>query len=226
MEGWLGEGLSLEEIGRRVDRHPSTVSYWLKKHGLRPAGRTTYAPRGGLEREALAALVDDGLSSREMADRLGVSLGTVRHWLGRYGLRTVRSGGITRARRDDRERFDDTCATHGQTEFIVRTDGFTQCRACRSEAVVRRRRRVKHDLVLAAGGSCALCGYDACMAALQFHHVDPSTKTFQLGGRGISRAWDVLLAEAAKCVLLCANCHAEVESGYRDLPATMTRPLP
>jgi hypothetical protein len=29
---------------------------------------------------------------------------------------------------------------------------------------------------------------------------------------------DTMRAEARKCVLLCANCHAEVESGLIDLP--------
>ena len=223
LEALLAEGMSLERIGRHVERHPSTVSYWLKKHGLQAVGRTTYAARGGIEREALSSLVADGLSSREIAAGLGVSQGTVRHWLARYGLRTARSGLTTRSRRADRERFTDVCEIHGATVFVVRADGFTGCRQCRSEAVVRRRRRVKRLLVEEAGGGCALCGYDACMAALQFHHVDPSTKRFDVGGRGSSQAGAVLRTEVAKCVLLCANCHAEVESGYVDLPATMTR---
>lgn len=34
LEECLGEGLSLEAIGKRVGKHESTVSYWLKKHGL------------------------------------------------------------------------------------------------------------------------------------------------------------------------------------------------
>lgn len=34
-EEMLGGGLSLAEIGRRVDRHEATVAYWMQKHGLR-----------------------------------------------------------------------------------------------------------------------------------------------------------------------------------------------
>ena len=217
LEGWLTEGLSLEEIGRRVGRHPSTVSYWLKKHGLEAVGRTTYAARGGIDEATLTLLVEEGLSSREIALRLGVSQGTVRHWLRRYALTTLRGGVTRRPRREDRLRFTDVCTLHGATEFVVRTDGFTTCRRCRSDAVVQRRRRVKQQLVLEAGGACAMCGYDACAAALQFHHLDPSTKRFDVGSRGLTRSWEALRAEAAKCVLLCANCHAEVESGYTDL---------
>jgi hypothetical protein len=46
--------------------------------------------------------------------------------------------------------------------------------------VAERRRRVKRVLVEEAGGCCAACGYDACVAALQFHHLDPPTKSFAL----------------------------------------------
>jgi hypothetical protein len=63
-----------------------------------------------------------------------------------------------------------------------------------------------------------LCGYDRCSAALTFHHVDPSTKKFGIAAGGLARALSKLREEAAKCVLLCANCHAEVEAGISSLP--------
>ena len=63
-----------------------------------------------------------------------------------------------------------------------------------------------------------ICGYARCIAALEFHHVDPSTKRFPISLKGVARAFDTVRAEAAKCVLLCANCHAEVEAGISILP--------
>lgn len=62
------------------------------------------------------------------------------------------------------------------------------------------------------GGACARCGYQRSIAALQFHHVDPQTKRFGLG-RAMSSSMEALREEAQKCILLCANCHAEVEHG-------------
>ena len=78
---------------------------------------------------------------------------------------------------------------------------------------MRRRRRVKGILVEEAGGCCRLCRYDRCLAALQFHHLDPSAKQFGVGQDGVARSIERLRAEVRKCILLCSNCHAEVESG-------------
>jgi len=40
-----------------------------------------------------------------------------------------------------------------------------------------------------------------------------------LAKRGFTRSIEKMRAEAAKCVLLCSNCHAEVEAGIATLPA-------
>jgi hypothetical protein len=80
------------------------------------------------------------------------------------------------------------------------------------------RRRVKQTLVAEAGGRCILCGYDRCVRALEFHHVDPATKRFGVALRGVARSLERARAEAAKCVLLCSNCHMEVEAGLASVP--------
>lgn len=73
-------------------------------------------------------------------------------------------------------------------------------------------------LVQEAGGRCRLCGYSRSPGALVFHHVDPGSKSFGLGQAGLCRSLARARAEAAKCLLLCANCHAEVETGVAVLP--------
>src|SRR4051794_5013008 len=69
----------------------------------------------------------------------------------------------------------------------------------------RRRLRRKKDLVEAAGGRCMDCGYIGAPAVMDFHHRDPSTKEFALAD--FSGSLKRLLTEAAKCDLICANCH-------------------
>jgi hypothetical protein len=60
------------------------------------------------------------------------------------------------------------------------------------------------------GGRCSVCGYRRNYAALEFHHVDPMQKVFQLDMRSLANLrWTQVLDEAGKCQLLCSNCHAE-----------------
>lgn len=71
----------------------------------------------------------------------------------------------------------------------------------------KRRLRRKAELVAAAGGQCVDCRYATCLAALEFHHCDATTKEFGVGN--FSGSFERLLAEVAKCDLLCANCHRQ-----------------
>jgi hypothetical protein len=218
LKHWLDEGLSLPEIGILVNRDPSTVGYWVQKYGLVANGRGTHAPRGGLTREQLQPLVESGATLAEMAAELERSPNTVRYWLKKLGMQTQNRRGPRPGRVQGPLELTMRCAHHGLiTFFLSRSDGIYRCKRCRAEAVTRRRRKVKAILVEEAGGRCALCGYDRCVAALQFHHVDPSTKSFGLSRKGVTRGLDVLREEAAKCTLLCANCHAEVEGGFAAL---------
>lgn len=63
---------------------------------------------------------------------------------------------------------------------------------------------------MAMGGKCTKCGYRKNLAALTFHHNDPTLKELQLDRRIMSNYnMERLIAEVAKCTLLCSNCHAE-----------------
>jgi transposase-like protein len=66
----LAEGRSIESIARDAGRPASTVAYWVNKHGVVSAHATRHAPRGGIPRERLQALVEQGLSIRAMAAEL------------------------------------------------------------------------------------------------------------------------------------------------------------
>jgi transposase-like protein len=215
LKAQLEAGKSLEQIGREVGKDHSTVGYWVKKHGLVANGRALYAPRGGVTRTRLQELVNSGLTIAGIARELELSESTVSYWLRRYGLTTARARRTLTFSADGAVYGD--CRRHGWAEFVLRkTDGYYRCARCRSEHVMRRRRRVKAILVEEAGGACRRCGYDRYVGALEFHHLDPRTKSFSLSHRGVTRSIAAARAEARKCILLCANCHAEIEGGIVD----------
>jgi len=146
----LAAGDSYEAIAREFDRHPSTVSYWARRHGLSSAHVTVHSARGGLDRDALATLVAAGLSTREIAARVERSQATVRHWLRVYGLRTR---GWRRPTHEETYETNRVCAVHGPTTFVRygRSDHL-RCLQCRRQRVSDRRRRIKSILLAEAGG--------------------------------------------------------------------------
>lgn len=114
------------------------------------------------------------------------------------------------------------CERHGRTEFAFYSRGPGKgrkwsCKRCVGEAVTRRKQKLKRMLVDEAGGCCAVCGYDRCIVNLTFHHVDPTTKSFAMS-MAVGRSIAAFLEEAKKCVLVCANCHGEIETGLIESP--------
>lgn len=65
-------------------------------------------------------------------------------------------------------------------------------------------------LKLERGGKCEKCGYCKNQKILQFHHLDPLTKLFEVSSRYKSKKLEDLILEADKCQLLCPNCHYEI----------------
>jgi transposase len=221
LEARLRAGRSIESIAAEVDRDPSTVAYWVNKHGLVSRHASKHAPTGGIEREVLEALLAEGLSLRAMAERLGMSYTTVRHWLKKFGLQTQRGRRLElsrRAREEGALEVSLECPRHGVSLHRRRADYQSfRCLACRSEAVLAARRRIKTILVAEAGGRCAKCGYDRDVRALHFHHRDPETKAFAISRQGMTFSLESAREEAAKCDLVCANCHAEIETALAGL---------
>ena len=73
------------------------------------------------------------------------------------------------------------------------------------------RRRRKENLIRVLGSCCSLCGYNKCVGALEFHHIEPENKTYQLSSGNCHKIEDDL-EEAKKCILLCSNCHREIHT--------------
>jgi 5-methylcytosine-specific restriction endonuclease McrA len=159
----------------------------------------------------------------EIAAEVDLSKTTVRLWLGRYDLKTrnkvgPRIGEETKlAKEAGRAEMVTECLRHGATTYVMEGRGYYRCQRRRSEHIAQHRRRLKEMLVAEAGGSCRLCGYDRFLGALQFHHLDPSAKRLGISANGLTLSVEAVRQEAMKCVLLCSNCHAEVEGGVRQV---------
>ena len=85
------------------------------------------------------------------------------------------------------------------------------------EVLKNRRYRIKKLLVEYKGNKCKICGYNKCLSALEFHHLNPETKDFTIAYNQKYSNLDSLKREVDKCILVCANCHREIHAGIIDL---------
>lgn len=111
-------------------------------------------------------------------------------------------------------------------ELVGRQQRFCSAACKNSYHVDARRKKLKEMAVEHKGGKCELCGYDRCIQALTFHHIDPTQKDFTISASGHTRSWNKLRRELNKCIMLCANCHAEVHAGVVSRYADKAEMLP
>lgn len=69
---------------------------------------------------------------------------------------------------------------------------------------------IRRKLIDAKGGKCQHCSVIGINDIFAFHHIDESTKLFNIDAKACNGYHiDRLQAEADKCLLLCHNCHSE-----------------
>ena len=133
-----------------------------------------------------------------------------------FGSRNNRNADTRR-----RDVADVVCVTCGRLQRPAQTKG----RECWTCAYTRRGGHRLDCVHAAVGDACWLCGYTrgpAGRRVLDFHHVRPAEKLFSLDRRHlINLAWRRVVAELRKCVLLCANCHREVEAKLVETDAVL-----
>lgn len=119
--------------------------------------------------------------------------------------------------------------------FLPRRQGGNLQRFCSKRCQVldmNRKRRIRHPDRIKVGlrrlaakrradwraymatQRCAKCGENH-PAVLDHHHIDRATKRFPVANWSQHRL-AVVMAEAAKCVVLCANCHRKLEWDKRQ----------
>ena len=106
-----------------------------------------------------------------------------------------------------------TCLICGK-EFQPKSSSANQrtcCYECMPEGQQLKRGDFLAKIKQQRGGYCQKCGYNKCLKALEFHHLNPSQKDFTISNDHF-RLKDAI-EESKKCILICANCHRELHDG-------------
>lgn len=168
-----------------------------------------------MEKEILIEYINAGLSIGEISKLVSKGKTTVRYWLEKYELKTdklsFKDKGII-------DYGDSRCCIKCNedkpiSEFYQRRGkegGSVYCKKCTSVQTLERQRLFKQQVIEYKGGCCEQCGYDKYQGALEFHHLDPNEKDFnisQVKGNTINYK---IKKELDKCILVCSNCHREI----------------
>lgn len=110
---------------------------------------------------------------------------------------------------------DSTVCPEHNIDFKIGKTGKKYCKQCNNDAVSKVRMNRKIECILYKGGKCIKCGYDKCLSALEFHHLDPNEKDFGISNSDRT-SFEILKPELDKCVLLCSNCHRETHEELKN----------
>lgn len=166
-----------------------------------------------MEKEELEKMIESGMSSRDMTRETGKSQTSISYWLKKWGLKTSPKLYST-------EYNCKHCGEKNPDNFYGHYKG--TCKKCFNKTQTNKFREVRRLIVLENGGECKICGYSKYIGALEFHHLDPSKKDLSYQS---SKCWSIerIRKEVSGCVLLCSNCHREIEAGITELPNCISR---
>jgi hypothetical protein len=97
----------------------------------------------------------------------------------------------------------------------------SKCNTCRNTSKAEKRKQNRRLWKIRYGGKCIKCGYEKCLAALDFHHREPDWKDYDPGTlynmynpeTAFPENVQLVVAELEKCDLICSNCHREIHWG-------------
>ena len=184
-------------------------------------------------KEKIIKLRKEGKSYGEIKKYLGCSSGYIAEICKSIGMNNIGLDSSKKLTDDEIKELKEYYKTHTKKEtalkFKVSETTVTKYKECKREELTEEERKIKNyqhvkyfrnrtkeRAVEYKGGKCLICGYNRCINAFDFHHLDPKEKDFAISGN-CNRAWEKVKSELDKCVMLCSNCHREVHAGLVKL---------
>jgi predicted transcriptional regulator len=180
-------------------------------------------------KEKILELRKKGFKINEIVKELGCAKSTVSYHINNNGLgykkvitdsliSEINNYYLTHTKIETAKHFGISCSsvsTYTKNKKISLTQ--EEKKRNRVKSVTKRRQKIKQLSIEYKGGCCQKCGYNKCIAALEFHHLDPNEKDFLISRKGYSISWERVKKELEKCILVCSNCHREIHEEYRIL---------
>jgi hypothetical protein len=171
-----------------------------------------------MEYEFLKKYVEENKTIREISLLENKSFTTIRYWLKKHKLKT---NGVCYKNQTKKEyngfRYCPMCGEDKKLDDFYSRRGqkgmSTYCKVCTNKHTLDRQKSIKKKALIYKGGCCEVCGYSKCESALEFHHLNPNEKDFNISSiRQLSNFTEKIKNELDKCILVCSNCHREIHS--------------
>lgn len=181
-------------------------------------------------REEILKLKQEGKTSKEISNILNIGLGTVGYYFSILNLQKekltedniVKIKNLYNERNTLKQISNSLNIDYNLIKNYIKNNKIKKpkindldLKKQKSNHVINWKRRKKEELVLYKGGKCEKCGYNKCIEALEFHHLNPLEKDFTISGSNLKI--ETLKKEVDKCILVCANCHREIHSNIRKI---------
>lgn len=177
-----------------------------------------------MDKEYLLELIDNGLSTYKISEITNKSQTTVRYWLKKFNIKTNNqsfTNGYNKEKIDAARCKNKKCTSCGVVLTLENTYKsksrkilVSTCKKCSAKAAKERWQSSKKRAVEYMGGKCVKCGYDKCIDALEFHHINPKEKDKNFSNLKLKK-WEIQKKELDKCICVCANCHREIHYELR-----------
>jgi len=167
-----------------------------------------------ITKELLEELLNQGFSTNEVGKQLGYTGAGIRYHMNKYDLHSDHKSIQNKPKTPIIAGTKECGKCHNilpvEDFYIRKNEALTSyCKKCNYKEQHSLLKRRKIEILSKFGNKCSICGYNKCIAALEFHHIDPKEKEFSLGNAKTTNL-DRLLLEMNKCILVCSNCHKEI----------------
>lgn len=166
----------------------------------------------------------EGKSQRQIAKDMKLSQTTVKYYIKKYSIEKNESNLSKFELSKDEKQCPRCKSTKKLSEFYFQSykkgrnsRHGSWCKDCMSKQVIDRQQRYKQEAIQYKGGKCIMCGYKTYQGALEFHHIDPTQKDFEISKFSKHTLSDESKKELDKCLLLCSNCHREEHARLKGL---------
>lgn len=164
-----------------------------------------------MNKNELQKLIEENLSTHQIAKITNKSQTNIRHWLKKYDLKTKRS---IKTYESSDSKYCSNCNLiipkinfHKDKNKLNNLSSY--CKKCNTILTIERQRKFKMLCLEYKGGKCCVCGYNKSIRALEFHHINSNEKDFNISKSKLKTFNDSIKSELDKCILLCSNCHRE-----------------